>query len=64
MTGLIGSNDEAVAFLSQRHPVGLDVNLIARALQCRETAAEPDALFAARMMLLSHIDACVPLLSG
>jgi hypothetical protein len=64
MTGLIGSNDEAVAFLSQRHPVGLDVNLIARALQCRETAAEPDALFAARTMLLSHIDACVPLLSG
>ena len=62
MTGLMGSNDEAVAFLSQRHPVQLDISMIARALQCRQTAANPDALFAARTMLLSQVDACAALL--
>jgi predicted nucleotidyltransferase len=64
MTGLMGSNDEAVAFLNQRHPVRLDINLIARALQCRQTAADPGALFAARTMLLSQIDACAALFAG
>jgi predicted nucleotidyltransferase len=48
MTGLMGSNDEAVAFLSQRHPVRLDINLIARALQCRQTAADPDSVMSRR----------------
>jgi predicted nucleotidyltransferase len=64
MTGLMGSNDEAVAFLSRRHPVELDISLIARALQCRQTAADPDALFAARTILLSQIDACAALFAG
>jgi hypothetical protein len=40
MTGRMGSNDEAVAFLSERHPAHLDINSIARALQCRQTAAD------------------------
>jgi hypothetical protein len=31
MTGLMGSNDGAVAFLSEGHAAGLDVDLIARA---------------------------------
>src|SRR3954464_6030831 len=35
MTGLMGSNDDAVAFLSERHAAGLDVGSIKRALQCR-----------------------------
>jgi len=64
MTGLMGSNDEAVAFLSQSHPVRLDISLIARALQCRRSAANPDSLFAARTMLLSQIDVCAALLAG
>jgi hypothetical protein len=64
MTGRIGSNDEAVAFLSERHPAHLDINSIARALQCRQTAADPDALFPARTTLLSQIDACGALLAG
>jgi hypothetical protein len=41
----------ATFFLSQKHPVRLNINLIARALQCRQTAADPDVLFAARTML-------------
>lgn len=63
-TGLMGSNDDAVAFLSARHAAGLDVSLIARALRCRQSAADPDALFPARKVLPSQIDACAALLSG
>jgi len=58
ITGRMGSNDDAVAFLQERPPVGLDVELIARALRCRNAAAEPDPLFPARTMLPSQIDAC------
>jgi hypothetical protein len=64
MTGLIGSNDDAAAFLSERAVDGLDVSLIACALQCRQRAADPDALFSARKVLPSQIDACAALLAG
>jgi hypothetical protein len=64
MTGLMGSNDDAVAFLSERHVAGLDVGLLERALRCRHSAADPDALFSARQVLPSQIDACAALLSG
>jgi hypothetical protein len=64
MTGLIGSNDDAVAFLSDSHAAGLDVSSIEFALQCRRSAADPDALFPARTVLPSQIDACAALLSG
>jgi hypothetical protein len=61
MTGLMGSNDDAVAFLSERPAAGLDVGLIGRALECRQSAADPDALFPARKVLPSQIDACAAL---
>jgi predicted nucleotidyltransferase len=64
MTGRIGSNDEAVAFLGEGHPARLDINLLTRALQCRQTAADPDALFPARTTLPSQIDACAELFTG
>jgi hypothetical protein len=64
ITGRMGSNDDGVAFLSERHVAGLDVGLIARALQCRRAAADPDALFPERMVLPAHIDACAALLAG
>jgi predicted nucleotidyltransferase len=64
MTGRIGSNDDAVAFLSRTRPEWLDVSLIARALQCRYAAADPDSLFPARTMLPSQVDACAALLAG
>ena len=62
-TGLMGSNDEAVAFVNERPPVRLDVGLITRALECRRTARDPDALFSARVMLMSQIDACASLVA-
>ena len=61
MTGLMGSNDDAVAFVNERPPARLDVDLIARALKCRQAAADPDALFSARRTLLSQIDVCASL---
>jgi hypothetical protein len=63
ITGLMGSNDDAVAFVNERPPATLNVDLIARALECRQTAADPDALFSARTTLLSQIDACASLLT-
>jgi hypothetical protein len=59
----MGSNDAAVAFLAERRPVGLDVSLIERALQCRQAAADPDSLFAARTTLPSQVDACAAFLA-
>jgi hypothetical protein len=64
MTGGMGSNDEAVAYLSERNIAGLDIRLIERALRCRQTAADPDRLFPARVRLQSQIDACASLLAA
>jgi hypothetical protein len=64
MTGLMGSNDDAVTYLRGRHAAGLDTRLIECALQCRQSAADPDALFPARKVLPSQIDACATLLAG
>jgi predicted nucleotidyltransferase len=64
MTGLMGSNDDAVAFLRKAHPAALDVSLIDRALQCRQAEADPDSLFPARTTLPSQVDACAALLAG
>jgi hypothetical protein len=58
VTGLVGSNDDAVEFLRERHPPGLDVDLIEDALEYRRAAADPDALFPARAILPRQIDAC------
>ncbi|WP_143197770.1 hypothetical protein [Bradyrhizobium sp. AS23.2] len=60
-TGLMGSNDDAVAFVNESHPGRLDVDLITRALECRRAARDPDTLFSARTTLPSQIDACTSL---
>jgi len=62
MTGRMGSNDEAVAFVNERPLAQLDVFLIKRALELRRDAADPDVLFCARTVLMSQIDACVTLI--
>jgi hypothetical protein len=64
ITGLMGSNDDAVAFLSEKPVRGLDISVIARALECRQAAADPDGLFPARKMLPSQIAACAALIAG
>jgi hypothetical protein len=64
MTGRIGSNDETVAYLTDRRVAGLDLGLLEDALACRRSAADPDSLFSARGALPSQIDACAALFSG
>jgi predicted nucleotidyltransferase len=64
MTGRMGSNDEAVAFLAAAPPVRLDTGLLARALQCRQADAEPDALFAERTRLPDQVEACAALMEA
>jgi predicted nucleotidyltransferase len=63
MTGRMGSNDEAVAFLHERRPARLDLNLIASALQCRQADADPDGLFLERTALLTQVEACAAVLT-
>jgi hypothetical protein len=62
MTGRMGSNDEAVAFLARTPPTGLDIALIARGLEFRRADADPDELFPARTKLPSQMHACAALL--
>ncbi len=61
MTGKMASNDDAVAFVHQCRPQGLDVDVVARALECRLDAADPDMLFPARTLLPGQIKACAGL---
>ena len=60
-TGLTVSNDDAVAFVNERPPARLDVDLITRALECRRIGCDPDSLFTAQTTLMSQIDACASL---
>lgn len=61
-TGRMTSNDDAVAYLRERTPPGLDLDSIQRALQCRRAAADPDSLFDLRDRLAAQVDACAALL--
>jgi hypothetical protein len=63
-TGRVASNDDAVAFLYERRPAGLDVDLIGQALQCRRNETDPTYLFPARMALPDQVRACAQLLAS
>jgi hypothetical protein len=63
MTGRMASNDDAVAFMSETPLVRLNTDLITRALECRQTADDPSALFSARTTLPSQIGACALLMT-
>ena len=64
ITGRMGSNDDAVAFLKEEPVADLDIVSIERALAYRRMAADPDALFGDRAALPGQIDACTALLAG
>ncbi len=63
-TGRMASNDDAVAFLDEHCPDGLDADLVARAMQCRIEARDPDTLFPNRTSLPRQVDACARLISA
>jgi hypothetical protein len=58
----MGSNDDAVAFVQERPPAGLDLASLDQALQCRRAAADPDPLFSLRAILRAQVDACAALI--
>jgi len=58
ITGRVASNDDAVDFVCERRPLGLDTDLIGRALQCRLSDSDPDPLFEARTVLPQQVEAC------
>jgi predicted nucleotidyltransferase len=64
LTGRMGSNDEAVAYLGEHPVVWLDIGLIERALRCRGSGADPDTLFPERGALTAQVDACAALLAA
>ena len=64
MTGRMASNEDAVALVAECRPDGLDVALVARALQCRRDAADPDSLFPDRDALPRQVAACARLIAG
>lgn len=59
--GAMGSNDEAVDYLSERRLDRFDIDLMQRALQCRRAARDPDDLFPDRARLHRQVEACVRL---
>jgi len=61
-TGAIGSNDEAVAFLQGR-ATGLDLDVIRRALRCRNEDQDPQALFSERSKLPGLVRVCEKLIA-
>jgi predicted nucleotidyltransferase len=63
VTGRMGSNDQAVAFLKDAAPAGLDVDLIVRALKIRQADANPDPLFAEQAKLPAQVEACAALVA-
>ena len=60
-TGAMASNDAAVAWLRPHAQTGIDVELVERALRCRNEGLDPDPLFAERSKLLRQRDACLRL---
>jgi hypothetical protein len=58
VTGKIASNDDAVAFLRGYAGVGVDLDIIERALACRNDGESSAPLFAERSKLLGLPDSC------
>ena len=61
--GRMGSNDDAVVFMQERPPAGLDLASIEQALACRHAAADPDPLFTLRSVLPVQVEACAELIA-
>jgi predicted nucleotidyltransferase len=62
-TGALASNDDAVEFL-RRHPVPrLDLDLILRALRCRQEARDADHLFPERSRLNHQYSVCAEIIA-
>jgi predicted nucleotidyltransferase len=57
-TGNVASNDDAVAYVGARNAAGFDIDLVKRALRCRNSGEGLDALFPDRRKLLDLARFC------
>jgi hypothetical protein len=57
-TGNVASNDDAVAYAGRRNLVGPDIDLVARALLCRNCGSSPALLFPERRTLRRLVSIC------
>lgn len=58
-TGLVSSNDDAVAYVQERDRIGSDIDLLLRALSCRALGEDLSELFPERYKLDRLIKICV-----
>ena len=58
-TGLMSSNDDAVAFTRKHPPPRMNTDILTRALKYRQAATDPDELFPARGMLPDQVKSCL-----
>jgi predicted nucleotidyltransferase len=63
MTGRMASNDDAVAWLTERPVPGVDLGPIVQALDIRRAAEDSDALFGVRTTLPRQVAACAALIA-
>lgn len=64
LAGRMGSNDDAVEFLREQPPAGLNISSITQALACRRADADPDSLFGLRSLLPAQVEACAALIDA
>jgi predicted nucleotidyltransferase len=57
-TGNIASNDTAVAYVGSRGLLGPDIDIVARALRCRNDGSDPGDLFSERLRLPRLLEIC------
>jgi len=60
-TGNIASNDKAVTYAESRGLLGSDIDVVARALRCRNDGIHPGQLFSERQRLLRLLEICTNL---
>jgi predicted nucleotidyltransferase len=63
-TGLMSSNDDAVAFTRKHPPPRMDTDILTSALKYRQAAADPDELFPARGMLPDQVKSCLQFIAN
>lgn len=63
-TGNIASNDRAVAYVASRGLLGPDIDIVARALRCRNAGSDPGHLFPERQRLLRLLEICTSVSGG
>jgi hypothetical protein len=63
-TGNVASNDRAVAYVGRHDFLGPDIDIVARALRCRNDGSDPGLLFSERQRLLRLLEICTNVSGG